>query len=248
MTIVDDADKLDINRVIQRTIAVLQRNWRSLLRPALLFLYLPEIVVGALQPHRGPFGQSLGMHPALPLVGLLALIPYALFHGGLIRLTVADLRTEAVSTDEAMAEGRRRLWPLLGLYLLAGLGIGLGFLLLIVPGLMLATAWSVVGPVLIEERIPVMDTFRRSAELTRGSRLNIFGVGLTLLVFQLIGSLAASVVSAPLPALLSGALVWPLWSSVVSLVAGVAATVTYDELCGLKARRAEATPPPAPAT
>jgi hypothetical protein len=55
------------------------------------------------------------------------------------------------------------------------------------------------------------------------------------------------VVSAPLPALLSGALVWPLWSSVVSLVAGVAATVTYDELCGLKARRAEATPPPAPA-
>jgi hypothetical protein len=53
------------------------------------------------------------------------------------------------------------------------------------------------------------------------------------------------VVSAPLPALLSGALVWPLWSSVVSLVAGVAATVTYDELCGLKARRAEATPPPA---
>jgi hypothetical protein len=241
MTIVDAAeDKLDINRVIRRTIAVLQHNWRSLLRPALLFLYLPEIVVGALQPHRGPFGQGLGMHPAAALVGLLALIPYALFHGGLIRLTVADLRAEAISTDEAMAEGRRRLWPLLGLYLLAGLGIGLGFCLLIVPGLMLATAWSVVGPVLIEERRPVMDTFHRSAELTRGSRLNIFGVGLTLVVLQLIGVLAASVVSAPFPALLSGALIWPLWSTVFSVVAGVVAAVAYDEVRHLETRRAEA--------
>ncbi|CAN7549636.1 hypothetical protein LJR225_004008 [Phenylobacterium sp. LjRoot225] len=246
MTIVDAAQaKLDINRVIRRTLEVLQRNWRSLLRPALLFLYLPGIVVGALEPHRGPFGQGLGIHPALPLVALLALIPYTLFHGGLIRLTVADLRAEAISTEEAMAVGRRRLWPLLGLSLLAGLGVALGLVLLIVPGVMLATAWSVAGPTLIEERRPVMETFGRSAELTRGSRLNIFGVGLILVVVQLVGSLAVSVVSAPFPALLSGALIWPLWSSAISIAAVAASAVIYDELSSLKTDRAEATAAPA---
>jgi hypothetical protein len=241
MTIVDaDADKLNIDRVIRRTIEVLQRNWRSLLRPALLFLYLPGVVVGALQPARGPFGQAPETHSALPLVGLLALIPYALFQGGLIRLTVADLRAEAISTDEAMAVGRRRLWPLLGALLLTGLGITLGLVLLIVPGLILATAWSLTAPVLIEEDRPVMETFGRSAELTRGARLQIFGVGLALVVLGLIGSLATSVISAPFPAIFSGALIWPLWRSAFSVAAGVAATVIYVELSGLKAGRAEA--------
>lgn len=223
-------DKLDINRVIRRTIEVLQRNWRSLLRPALLYLYLPGVVVGALQPDAAPFAT----HPAAPLLSLLLLIPYAAFEGGLIRLTIADLRAEAISTDEAMAVGRRRLWPLLGLYLLTGLAVGLGFLLLIVPGVILALAWSVVGPVLIEENRPVMETFGRSAELTRGTRLNIFGVFLTLLVFEVIASLVTILISAPFPGLIGGALLWPAYSAVVTAVAGVLVPVIYDELRTLK--------------
>lgn len=231
-------DKLDINRVIRRTIEVLRRNWRSLLRPALLYLFLPTVVVGVLQPHAGPFGSVVGAHPATPLLSLLLLIPYTLFQGGLIRLTSADLKAEAISTDEAMAVGRRRLWPLFGLYLLAGLGIGLGFVLLIVPGVILALAWSVVGPVLIEEDRPVMQTFGRSAELTRGTRLNIFGVLLTFLVFELLGSLVVALVGALLPGLIRDAALWPAYSAVLTVIAGVLVPVIYDELRNLKAAAA----------
>jgi hypothetical protein len=193
-----------------------------------------------LQPHQGSFGLFTGAHPALQLVGLLALIPEAMFQGGLIRLSLADLRTEALSTSEAMAVGRARLWPMLGLYLLAGLGVAVGLVLLIVPGVILAIAWCVAAPVLIAERAPVLETFGRSAELTRGSRLNIFGVGLAFVALQLVGSLVALVLSAPFPAFVGVALIWPLWSAAISVAVGVAAAVIYDELCELKAGRAEA--------
>lgn len=230
-----DQQKLEINRVVGRTVEVLQRNWRSLVRPALLYLYLPGVLVGALDPQRGPFGYTSGAHAAAPLISLLALIPYTIIFGGLIRLAVADLRAEAISTDEAMAVGRARLWPLLGLSLLTGLGIGLGMLLLIVPGVMLATAWAVNGAVLIEERRPVMETFRRSAELTRGSRLNIFGVGLLFLVLHLVGAMAAALVSAPFPRLIGSALVWPIPTAVIGVVGAVVVAVIYEELRNLKA-------------
>jgi hypothetical protein len=220
-------DKLAIDRVIHRTIQVLQRNWRSLMRPALLYLYLPGLVVGLV---RGPSGA-----PAVAsLLSLLMLIPYTLFQGGLIRLTIADLRAEAISTDEAMAVGRRRLWPLFGLYLLTGLGVALGCLLLVVPGVLLALAWCVVGPVLIEEDRRVLQTFGRSAELTRGSRLNIFGVMLTLLVFEVIGVVALVLVAAPFPGLFGVVLLSPAYSALVTTVTGVVAPVIYDELRNLK--------------
>ena len=234
-----DAAKLDINRVIQRTIEVLRRLWRSLLQPALLLLYLPGVIVGALSPHDvRPFEMTPPFHSAWPLLGLLALIPYAVFQGGLIRLALADLNAEAVSAGEAMRVGRERLWPLFGLYILIGLGVGLLAILLIVPGVIAALAWCVAPAVLVEERRPVLECFGRSAELTRGSRLNIFGVGLTFLVFEIIASLAVGLVSLPFPGLFAHALVWPLYSAAVGVVGGVLVAVIYNELRWLAEDRA----------
>jgi hypothetical protein len=234
--------KLDINRVIRRGLDVVLRNWRSLVRPALLYLYLPGVVVGFLKPHTAPVGMQAATSPLLPLASLGALIFYALFEGGLIRLTVADLRAEPISTDDAMRVGRERMWAMFGLSILAGLAIGLGFLLLVVPGVIAAIVWSVVAPVLIEERRPVLQTFGRSAELTRGSRLNILGVGLILLALELVAAIAAGLVSAPFPRVLGDLLIWPLVSAVSGIVGGVAVAVVYDELRGLREDAASSSP------
>jgi hypothetical protein len=221
--------KLDIARVVRRVVDVLMRNWRALVRPALLYLYLPGVIVGLLRPDAGGVGEA-APSPLLPLVSLLTLIPYALFQGGLIRLTVADLGAEAISTDEAMRVGRRRMWALLGLLLLAGLGIFIGFLLLVLPGVIAALAWCVAAPVLIEERRPVMQTFGRSAELTRGSRLNIFAVGLVVLAAEIVAALVVGLVSLPFPRMLALALLWPAFQTVTEIVTGVTAATIYAEL------------------
>ena len=39
--------------------------------------------------------------------------------------------------------------PLFGAGLLAGIGIGIGLILIVVPGLILATIWSVIAPVIV---------------------------------------------------------------------------------------------------
>jgi hypothetical protein len=230
--------KLEINRVVRDSLLVLRRNWRSLVRPAVLFLYLPGVLAAIFRPHMGPAGGPAGGIVGAPLLALLAAVAevglYALFQGALYRLTVADLNAEAISVEDALKVGRERMWPLLGLTILAGLGVAAGLALLIVPGVLLALAWSVVGPVLIEERTPVMRTFGRSAELTRHSRLNIFGVGLVFIAAEIIGALVFALIGAPFPEAVASSLIMPVYATIVGVVTGVVVAVIYDELRRLK--------------
>jgi hypothetical protein len=226
--------KLEINRVVRDSLLVLQRNWRSLVRPAVLFLYLPGVLAAVFRPHMGPAGGIVGA-PLLALLAALAeIVLYALFQGALYRLAVGDLNAEAISVEDALKVGRERMWPLLGLTILAGLGVAAGLVLLIVPGVLLALAWSVVGPVLVEERTPVMETFGRSAELTRHSRLNIFGVGLVFLAAEIIGALVFALIGAPFPEAVASSLIMPVYTTIVGVVTGVVVAVIYDELRRLK--------------
>src|SRR5438552_4856256 len=59
-------------------------------------------------------------------------------------------------------------WPLVGVSILFGIAVGVGFVLLIIPGLILLTIWSVVAPVTVVERPGVFAAFGRSRQLVRG--------------------------------------------------------------------------------
>ncbi|MCK0128625.1 glycerophosphoryl diester phosphodiesterase membrane domain-containing protein [Erythrobacter sp. F6033] len=78
--------------------------------------------------------------------------------------------------------GFGRFWPWLGIYLLAILGIGLGILLLIVPGIILIVRWSLALPLVIEGKLPAMDTFGESWEKTSGHSWSIFGAAVILAI------------------------------------------------------------------
>ncbi len=104
-------------------------------------------------------------------------------------------------------------------------------LLLIVPALYLATIWAVLLPVVVVERVGVLDAFGRSRQLVRGNGWKVFGIVLLLgliviaitvpFVFllghqfaeevarRLIGVLVSSVTT-PLMALVIGALYFRL--------------------------------------
>ena len=71
--------------------------------------------------------------------------------------------------------------PVLGSLILVGdrrrdLGILIGFILVIVPGLILLTIWSVAAPVVVLERPPGLGALGRSRELVKGSGWPVFGV------------------------------------------------------------------------
>ena len=86
--------------------------------------------------------------------------------------------------------------PLLVAGLLAGLGIAIGFVLLVIPGLFLLTIWAVIGPVIVVEGTGALDSFGRSRALVRG-------YGWTVLVIVLVTGLLSAIASGILRAVFS---------------------------------------------
>jgi hypothetical protein len=82
--------------------------------------------------------------------------------------------------DHSVADLLRSVTPVFGALLavsvISGIGIAIGFILLIVPGLILMTLWSVVAPVTVLEHPGVFAAFARSRDLVRGHGWPVFGV------------------------------------------------------------------------
>jgi hypothetical protein len=101
---------------------------------------------------------------------------------------------------DSLRFGVRRMGAILLIDFLTRILTFLGGLAFIVPGVIVATALFVAAPVAVAEGRGVIDSLRRSADLTRGSRWGIFG----LMIMP-----AALMVGLNLAALLAGGEVKP---------------------------------------
>ncbi|MBV9942549.1 MAG: hypothetical protein JO262_10515 [Solirubrobacterales bacterium] len=120
-------------------------------------------------------------------------------------------------------------WPLLAVSILFGLGVGIGFVLLIIPGLILITIWSVVAPVTVLERPGVFNAFGRSRELVRGNGWNVFGVIVLVFLAVVVISVAAGLLAASLGSLGRALVQWAV-NAALAPVTALSAAVLYFEL------------------
>jgi hypothetical protein len=156
---------------------------------------------------------------------------------GAVVTTVADVRDgrRDLGVAETLAAAGRRLVPVAVAGVLATLGILLGLLLLIVPGLILLTWWLVISPVIMIEGMGVGAAFGRSRALVHGHAWPVFGVVvLTLLVLLALG-LVVGLALSPLDGAPRGFLVTAIGNSLAAPFAGVAWTLTYFRLRDLSA-------------
>src|SRR6056297_1198750 len=77
-------------------------------------------------------------------------------------ICVLALNDDRVELGQAVGETLNRFFPLLGLYILTTIGIGIGFLVLVLPGIALAVLWSISFPVLMADRVGPIDAMRAS--------------------------------------------------------------------------------------
>jgi uncharacterized membrane protein len=122
----------------------------------------------------------------LQLIGFVVGIVLAM---GLIRasLAVVEGRTPEVN----MLFQTDGFGPYLVASILVGLGVFVGLVACIVPGVILAIMWQFFGYVIVEN--PTMgpvDAMRRSADITRGNRWPLLGLGLLLIGINILGLLA----------------------------------------------------------
>ncbi|HEX6602822.1 MAG TPA: hypothetical protein VF030_09300, partial [Solirubrobacterales bacterium] len=187
------------------------------LLPVAFWMFLLVAIVSALA------SETLALVPLEFLVSTFVSIVYQGMVVGLIR----DLREGRGDSSIAgmVRQIRPVLWPLIGAGLLAGLGIGLGALL-IVPGIYLFTIWAVVAPAIVIERRGVRESFGRSRQLVRGNGWQVLGALVVALLFTLIATLvlsaiAAAITSDPIFAVVVLSLALTLAAPIMSLVVGV---------------------------
>ncbi|WP_296678476.1 hypothetical protein [Novosphingobium sp.] len=107
---------------------------------------------------------------------LISVIGFGLSYAGGIHGFAQQAERGGTTLAQCFQVGLTRMVPVIGLSILWWLGIWLGTVFLIVPGLILLSMWSVALPAQIVEGRGIIDSFGRSRELTRGNRLSIFGV------------------------------------------------------------------------
>jgi hypothetical protein len=114
---------------------------------------------------------------------LIGVVATSLFAGMVVEL-VADVRDgRRESNWRALV---RSVLPVLGQVIAVAIVIGvcvtIGLFVLVVPGLILITIWSVVAPVVVLERPGGLAPLRRSRELVRGNGWQVFGVIAVLVI------------------------------------------------------------------
>jgi hypothetical protein len=94
----------------------------------------------------------------------------------LIYGTVQALRGRKVAIGECLSEGFKRLGVAFVVGILYTIALGVGFVLLIVPGFLVLLWWAVAVPAAVIEQTGISDSFSRSSALTRDRRWRILGV------------------------------------------------------------------------
>lgn len=124
-------------------------------------------------------------------VVFLSVIGTALVQGALVEAVAAEHQSRAQARIlDLYRDAWNRIGRLLGVSLLTGLGVGIGVLLLVVPGLILFTRWSLAVPVVMLEGLKPRAAMRRSRELVAGHGWAVFRILLNVTIMVGLGSLA----------------------------------------------------------
>lgn len=235
--------RFDIGRVIQQTFGVIGRNASSFFLLAAILVAAPALVVGLVQLAVAP--TEVGGMPNFSAPGVIvgvvsfvvSVVGSGLLQVALVQATMKDLNGEKPAPMSSLGLAMSLVAPAIGLSLVATIGMTIGMILLVVPGVILAVMWVVGLPALVVEKKGVFDSLQRSRELTKGSRWPIFALSLVYVVvfgvvFIVIGGLTGGLAAAG--GFTASSIVALIISSaatlVTSVLAATGAAVIYSEL------------------
>ena len=130
------------------------------------------VIVFAIQ-----FLLALLLPNSLLFIAGLAAFVVSIFYQGMVVNLVRDVQDgrRDHSMGELFSAVAPVALPLIGLAIFAGIAIAIGFVLLVIPGLILLTIWAVAAPVMVIEHPGVFTALGRSRELVRGYGWQVFG-------------------------------------------------------------------------
>jgi hypothetical protein len=222
---------LRVGDVLNRVFNLYKEHFGVLI-PAAFWLFLIVSILGGILSRT----NALAL-----LIFFVVSFAAALLYQGMVVSLVHDVQDGR--RDSSVGELIRSVGPVLGALvgasILYGLAVGIGFLLLIVPGCILLTIWAVIAPAIVIEKKTVTESFGRSRELVKGYGWPVFGTVIvatliTVIVGTILTAIAEAIAGGPILRIVFGALA----STLTAPVGGLVAAVLYYRLLELKGQSA----------
>jgi hypothetical protein len=190
---------LSIGEILDVGFRLFRERFRTLMAcvlvPVVPLSILSTIVVGVIDDTaydvNAPARESSSADVANLIDNLLGGAAAAIAIAARFRVISSAYLGQRADAGESLRYGLSRLIPLVAAYLAISIGVGLGLVALVVPGIFLAVKWSMTFPVIVAERAGAFQAMRRSWELTRGRWWRVCGA---LLVVVLISFVLAFVI------------------------------------------------------
>jgi hypothetical protein len=217
------SNRVDVGGVVRRTFQIYS-DQISVLIPAACVVFVVSGLLTAVLIAAAPILAILAV--------VISVVASTLFTGMVVEL-VADVQDGR--RDATAGQLLQAAVPVLGQLILvgvvAGIGIAIGFVLIIVPGLILLTIWSVAAPVVVLERPGGLRALSRSRELVRGNGWNVFAVILLMVILvAVVSGVIEAVAESGGTAI--GLIVRVVVSILAAPISALAAAVLYYELGG----------------
>jgi hypothetical protein len=189
-------------------------------------IYVAAAVIVALLALAGRFGFVLGL--------LVILVAGYVLQATLVKAVqdVRDGRAD-LSISETISAVTPSLSAVIGASILASIGIWIGLILIIVPGLYLMTIWAVIVPAIVIERSGVLASFTRSRELVRGHGWHVFCTLVLAYLVQIVVEFLLSLIFSGLPHVLGDGLSSVISGTLISPFIALIVTLVYYRLVGV---------------
>ena len=215
---------------------IFTRSW-SIYAANFVAFTLVAIVASLPSQLGGDFESGVGVVRNV-VVFVVSVILYFVGQAVILYGAFQAMRGRNVVIGDGVGRAFSRFFSLVGISILVGLGVGIGFLLLVIPGIILALRWAVAVPACVVENKGPFESMRRSAELTKGHRWKIFGIWVLLTIAAIViliiaGALAGlGVVVAPegLGRLLIAGIITLILTAIVTAYSYVLNTMIYHDL------------------
>jgi hypothetical protein len=182
-------------------------------------IYLITAVLVALLSLAGIAGAIIGA-----IIGFAATY---VVQAALIK-AVQDVRDGRVDLDlsQTVRAAGPYILPVIGASILAGIGVAIGFVLLIVPGFILLTFWCLIVPFIVLGGSGVFGSFGKSWRTVRGYAWRVFGTYVLVFLILIAFAIVVGFVLILLPLwlrsfvnnLVSGTLIAPFLALVATLI------------------------------
>jgi hypothetical protein len=226
----------DLGALLRDSLTVYLRHFGTFVALGALVVVPSELIVGGVGLEQ--FSSDYDATPSIAEAAIPAAVSYLVVVPLITAICVHALRSVAGGGSpgrrEAIVNGFESFTPIFFAVLLAALGIALGLLLLIVPGVYLFVRWYFVPQSVVLEGARDAGALRASGRLVEGAWWRTFGM---VLLVNLLVLLVVALLGAPFTAAASAAdrAVWSLAgqtvaASVTQPFAAIFATLLYYDL------------------